>query len=42
MRLFQARFGSAALGEARLITAARYVALNPVRGRLVKCAEDSR
>jgi putative transposase len=40
--LFQARFGSAAMDEEHLINAARYVALNPVRARLVERAEDWR
>ncbi len=38
--LFQGRFGSAALDEEHLMNAARYVALNPVRARLVQRAED--
>lgn len=38
--LFQARFGSAAMDEEHLMAAARYVALNPVRARLVEQAED--
>ena len=33
-------FGSAALDELHLIAAARYVALNPARARLVRCAQD--
>jgi putative transposase len=33
--LFQGRFGSAVMDEAHLIAAARYIALNPVRARLV-------
>ncbi|MGD0642776.1 MAG: transposase [Roseiarcus sp.] len=40
--LFQARFGSAAMDEEHLMAAARYVALNPVRARLVARAEDWR
>ncbi len=40
--LFQARFGSAAMDEEHLMAAARYVALNPVRARLVERAEDWR
>jgi putative transposase len=40
--LFQARFGAAAMDEEHLIAAARYVALNPVRARLVERAEDWR
>ena len=40
--LFQARFGSVAMNEQHLMTAARHVALNPVRARLVKRAEDWR
>ena len=38
--LFQGRFGSVAMDEAHLIAAARYVALNPVRARLVARARD--
>jgi putative transposase len=38
--LFQGRFSSVALDNAHLVAAARYVALNPVRARLVACAED--
>jgi putative transposase len=38
--LFQSRFGSAAMDEDHLMTAARYVALNPVRARLVERAQD--
>ena len=38
--LFQGRFSSVALDEAHLIAAARYVALNPVRARLVARAQD--
>ena len=38
--LWQGRFGSVAMDEAHLFTAARYVALNPVRARLVARAED--
>jgi putative transposase len=38
--LFQDRFASAALDDAHLVAAARYVALNPVRARLVARAED--
>jgi putative transposase len=38
--LFQGRFSSVALDEAHLVAAARYVALNPVRARLVACAQD--
>jgi putative transposase len=40
--LFQARFGSAAMDEEHLMAAARYVALNPVRARLVERPEDWR
>ena len=40
--LFQARFGSAAMDEEHLMAAARYLALNPVRARLVERAEDWR
>ena len=38
--LFQGRFGSVAMDEDHLMSAARYVALNPVRARLVVRAED--
>jgi putative transposase len=38
--LFQGRFSSVALDDAHLVAAARYVALNPVRARLVACAQD--
>jgi putative transposase len=38
--LFQGRFGSVALDEEHLMNAARYVALNPVRARLVSRAQD--
>jgi putative transposase len=38
--LFQSRFGSVPMDEAHLVTAARYVSLNPVRARLVERAED--
>jgi putative transposase len=38
--LFQGRFSSVALDDAHLVAASRYVALNPVRARLVACAED--
>jgi len=38
--LFQGRFSSVALDEEHLIAAARYVALNPVRARLVARAQD--
>ena len=37
---WQGRFGSAALDEDHLLNAFRYVALNPVRARLVTRAED--
>jgi REP-associated tyrosine transposase len=40
--LFQSRFGSAAMDEEHLMAAARCVALNPVRARLVARAEDWR
>ena len=40
--LFQSRYGSVAMDEEHLMTAARYVALNPVRARLVPRAEDWR
>ena len=38
--LFQARFSSVVMDEDHLMAAARYVALNPVRARLVAKAED--
>jgi putative transposase len=38
--LFQGRFGSVAMDEAHLMVAARCVALNPVRARLVAKAQD--
>lgn len=38
--LFQGRFSSIALDEAHLLAAVRYVALNPVRARLVERPED--
>jgi len=40
--LRQGRFSSVAMDEAHLIAALRYVARNPVRGRLVERAEDWR
>ena len=40
--LFQSRFGSAVMDEEHLMAAARYVASNPVRARLVARAEDWR
>jgi putative transposase len=40
--LFQSRFGSAAMDDEHLMAAARYLALNPVRARLVARAEDRR
>jgi len=40
--LFQARYGSVAMDEEHLMAAARYVALNPVRARLVKRAHEWR
>jgi putative transposase len=40
--LWQGRFSSVAMDEAHLVTALRYVALNPVRARLVDRAEDWR
>src|SRR3546814_16815348 len=40
--LWQGRFGSVAMDEAHLVAALRYVALNPVRARLVKRATDRR
>jgi putative transposase len=38
--LWQGRFGAVAMDENHLMAAARYVALNPVRARLVERAED--
>lgn len=38
--LFQARFASVVMDERHLLTAARYIALNPVRARIVAKAED--
>jgi hypothetical protein len=38
--LFQGRFGSVVLDEPHLVAAARYVALNPVRARLVRRVQD--
>ena len=38
--VFQGRYGSVAMDEAHLIAAVRYVALNPVRARLVAKAQD--
>lgn len=38
--LWQGRFSSVAMDEAHLVCALRYVALNPVRARLVKRADD--
>ena len=40
--LFQSRFGSVVMDEEHLMAAARYVALNPVRARLVERARDWR
>ena len=40
--LFQARFGSVAMDEEHLMAAVRYLAMNPVRARLVERAEDWR
>ena len=40
--LFQGRFASVVMDEEHLMAAARYVALNPVRARLVGRAEDWR
>jgi putative transposase len=40
--LFQSRYGSAVMDEEHLMAAARYVALNPVRARLVARAQDWR
>src|SRR3546814_6649252 len=41
-QFWQGRFGSVAMDEAHLVAALRYVALNPVRARLVKRATDWR
>jgi len=38
--LFQGRFGSVAMDEDHLLAALRYVALNPVRAKLVERAQD--
>jgi putative transposase len=38
--LWQGRFSSVAMDEAHLVSALRYVALNPVRARLAERAED--
>ena len=38
--LFQARFSSAVMDEEHLMAAARYVAMNPVRARLIERAGD--
>jgi len=38
--LWQGRYGSVAMDEPHFVTALRYVALNPVRARLVERAED--
>ncbi|HEX4080613.1 MAG TPA: transposase [Rhizomicrobium sp.] len=38
--LFQNRFGSVVMDDTHLLTALRYVSLNPVRARLVARAED--
>jgi len=38
--LWQGRFSSVAMDEVHLFAAFRYVALNPVRARLVRRAED--
>lgn len=38
--LFDGRFASVAMDEAHLVSAVRYVALNPVRARLAARAED--
>lgn len=40
--LWQGRFSSVAMDEEHLVSALRYVALNPVRARLVERAEDWR
>jgi len=38
--LFQGRFGSVVMDDAHFVVAARYVALNPVRAKLVARAQD--
>ncbi|WP_423141116.1 transposase [Parablastomonas sp. CN1-191] len=38
--LWQGRYGSVAMDEPHFVTALRYIALNPVRARLVKRAKD--
>lgn len=38
--LFQSRFSSVAMGETHLISAVRYVSLNPVRAHLVRRAQE--
>jgi len=40
--LWQGRYGSVAMDEAHFVNAVRYVALNPVRAKLVDRAEDWR
>lgn len=40
--LWQGRYGSVAMDEPHFVTALRYIALNPVRARLVARAEDWR
>jgi putative transposase len=40
--VFQSRYGSVVMDEDRLLAAARYVALNPVRARLASRAQDWR
>ena len=40
--LWQGRFGSVAMDDAHFVAALRYVALNPVRARLVQRAQDWR
>lgn len=40
--LWQGRFSSVAMDEPHFVTALRYIALNPVRARLVERAEDWR
>ncbi len=40
--LFQSRFASVVMDEAHLMAAARYVAQNPVRARLIERAQDWR
>lgn len=40
LHLFQGRFGCVAMDEAHLVAAFRYIALNPVKAKLVDAAVD--